>query len=150
MKSFVLACTAAVATAEVVGDINFTSLGKLQIKNPSSVKIAQWEDQDSPSDPFVLMNAGDGFGSLSIVPGLKEAVIAGDVSTLEAIKLETDGYIYSCHDYDVAPASAFDGNRVISCRGINSSGMIEGIFLVHVSSDDMTKTLGTYKITSDE
>ena len=96
------------------------------------------------------MNAGDGFGSLSIVPGLKEAVVAGDVSTLEAFKLDTGGVIYSCHDYDVAPASAFDGNRVISCRGINSSGMIEGIFLVHVSSDDMSKTLGTYKITSDE
>ena len=96
------------------------------------------------------MSAGNGFGSLSIVPGLKEAVIAGDVSTLEASKLDTDGVIYSCRDYDVAPASAFDGNRVISCQGIDSSGIITGIFLVHVSSDDMTKTLGTYKITSDE
>jgi hypothetical protein len=35
MKSFVLACTATAAAAEVIGDISFTSLGKFSVKNPS-------------------------------------------------------------------------------------------------------------------
>ena len=151
MKSFVLACAAAAAAAEVVGDINFTSLGKFYIKNSKNVTIAQWDDQNSTSDPFLLMKAGDRqYGSLTIVPGLKEAVVAGDLSTLEAFELDTEGFNYTCHHYKVAPASAFDGNRVISCEGLDSSGQMAGIFLWHVSSDDMTKTLGAYKITSDE
>ena len=65
------------------------------------------------------------------MPGLKEAVKSGDLSNLEGFKLDT-GDNFQAFNYPlIAPADAFDGNRVISLSAT------DGVFLVHVSSDDM-------------
>ena len=82
--------------------------------------------------------------------GLKEAVASGDVSTLKATKLDTGDSLNAPMDPRMAPAIAFTANRVIAVpNGYYGSGN-GGIYLVHVSSDDMTKTLGTYKMTPDK
>ena len=96
MRSFILACAVATAAAFVIGDtgdIDLTSLGKFRIQDLNSVKVLQWEDENSKSDPFLLMSSGDSNygGRITIVPGLKEAVVAGDVTTLDVFELDTGG-----------------------------------------------------------
>ena len=49
----------------------------------------------------------------------------------------------------IAPSDSFEGNRIISFTTLPYPQGNLGLFLVHVSSDDMTKTLGTYRISHD-
>ena len=153
MRLFALACCAAAVAAETVGDVDFTSLGKFSIEKPSFMRAAKWVDFYSTSDPFLYVTShslSTGEGSISIVPGLKEAVAAGDVSTLKATKLDTGDSLNAPMHPSMAPAIAFEANRVIAVpNGYQGSGN-GGVYLVHVSSDDMTKTLGTYKMTPDK
>ena len=152
MKSFPLACCVAMVAAQTVGDINFTSLGKFSIENPNYIRVGKWTDFYSTSDPFLFVTSGltsytGEPGSITIVEGLKEAVIAGDVSTLKATKLDTGDKLIAPLDARMAPADAFQANRVIAVPTGYETG---GVYLVHISSDDMTKTLGTYKMTPDK
>ena len=80
--------------------------------------------------------------------GLKEAVAAGDVSTLKATVLDTGDSLVAPFIPMLAPATAFEANRVVAVPTLGYAD--GGIYLVHLSSDDMTKTLGTYKITPDK
>ena len=52
----------------------------------------------------------------------------------------------------MAPADAFEANRVIVVpTGYETDqDLIGWVYLVHISTDDMTKTLGTYKMTPDK
>ena len=155
MKSFALACCAAAVAAETVGDINFTSVGKISVENPSFMHVKQWVDWMSTSDPYLFVTSftgAPGAGSVTIVPNLKEAVKAGDVSTLKGTKLDTGDNLKWPNDARMAPALAFEANRVIAVPdGFMVPGKQNGgVYLVHVSSDDMTKTIGTYKMTPDK
>ena len=117
MKSFALACYAAAVAAEAVGDINFTSVGKISIENPSFMHVKQWVDFYSTSDPYLFVTSftgAPGAGSVTIVPNLKEAVKAGDVSTLKGTKLDTGDNLKWPNDARMAPALAFEANRVIA------------------------------------
>ena len=152
MKYFSLACFAGIATAKIVGDIDFKSLGKFSIENPNYLHVDVWWHNYSISDPFLYVTSGltsytGEPGSISIVEGLKEAVIAGDVSTLKATKLDTGDKLIAPMDPKMAPPMVFEANRVIAVPTGYETG---GIYLVHISSDDMTKTLGTYKMTPDK
>ena len=141
MKSLPLACCAAVVAAETIGDLSFTSIGKFSIENPSFIDIAQWTDFYSTSDPFLYSTSGVTSlsgepGTLTIVEGLKEAVAAGDVSTLKATVLDTGDSLVAPFIPMLAPATAFEANRVLA---VPTLGYAEGgIYLVHLSSDDMT------------
>ena len=65
------------------------------------------------------------------MPGIKEAIISGDLSDLKGFKLDTGDKFNEFFFSNIAPADAFDENRVISLSASH------GVFLVHVSSDDM-------------
>ena len=150
MKSFFFACCAAAVTAATVGDVNFTSVGKFSVENPSFMHVKQWVDFMSTSDPYLFVTSftgAPGAGHVSIVPGLKEAVKAGDVSTLKATKLDTGDVLKWPNDARMVPAMAFEANRVIAVPdGFMVPGKQNGgVYLVHVDSNDMTK----FKFTED-
>ena len=73
---------AASAAAQV--DLEFTSQGSFHLKNAAFVNPGKFEDSD---EDFLVVSA---FGPMSsgkiyMVPGIKDAVIAGDVSNLEGV-----------------------------------------------------------------
>ena len=89
MKSFALSCIAALAAAEGTGDINFTSIGHFKQKHAAFIDITKFDD----SEEFVLITEFSGMplsnGSVTVVPGIKDAVVAGDVSSLKSSKLDS-------------------------------------------------------------
>ena len=118
MNSYIYACFAAAIHAKIVGDIQFSSLGKFQLENPSFVHVAKWIDFESTSEPFLFATSfsrdPDVPGSVTVVPDLKKAVTAGDVSTLKATKLNVGNSIRYPNDASMAPPTAFEANRVIA------------------------------------
>ena len=90
MKSFVISLLAAVAVSEGTGDVDFTSIGKFDAKHAAFLNVEKYGD----SDEFLLLSAFSGsplsHGSVSVVPGIKDAVTAGDVSSLKENTLDTD------------------------------------------------------------
>ena len=90
MKTFAYACLSAMAVAEGTGDVNFTSIGQFKQKHAAFIQTTKFED----SEDFLLVTAFAGApwatGNVSVIPGIKEAVIAGDVSGLKGTELDTD------------------------------------------------------------
>lgn len=85
VKTLLSSAIAALASAQI--DLEFTSNNQFKVKNAAFVSATKFED----SEDFLLVSS---FGAMSsgyiyIVPGVKDAVVAGDVSNLEAVKLDT-------------------------------------------------------------
>ena len=94
MNKFVTACLAAIAAAEGTGDLTFTSIGQFKQKQAAFIQVRNFEGIDGVDDSdFLLVTEFSGSplsnGSVSIIPGVKDAVKAGDVSSLEGAKLDT-------------------------------------------------------------
>ena len=76
MKQFALACFAALSAADPItaGDLEFTSIGTFKQKEAAFMHVTNFED----SETFLMFTAFSGTpwatGSISIVPGVKEAV----------------------------------------------------------------------------
>ena len=87
-KALLSAAFAACATAQV--DLEFTSQGRFSLKHAAFINVGQFED----SEEFLLLSqfSAMGSGHIYIVPDVKEAVVAGDASSLEAVKLDTSKF----------------------------------------------------------
>ena len=90
MKTFALSCISALAAAAgETGDINFTSIGQFKQKEAAFIQVTKFDD----SEEFMLVTAFSGSpisnGSVTVIPGLKEAVVNGDVSNLKGTKLDS-------------------------------------------------------------
>ena len=114
MKTFVSACLAALTAASGTGDLNFTSIGKFNQKHAAFLQVTQFDD----SEEFLLVTAFSGSplsnGSVTIVPGVKDAVTAGDVSGLQGTKLDTGHTDFKWpNDAMVVPSDVFAGQRAI-------------------------------------
>ena len=112
MKQFALACFAALAVADpiTVGDLEFTSIGTFKQKEAAFIQMTSFEG----SEEFLMFTAFSGIpwasGSVSIVPGIKEAVVGNDVSHLQGTKLDTGDISFKWpNDARVIPADVFDG-----------------------------------------
>ena len=80
--------------------------------------VSKWLDFESTSEPFLFSTSfsrdPDAPGSVTIVPDLKKAVTAGNVSALKATKLDVGKSIRYPNDAIMAPPDAFEANRVIA------------------------------------
>ena len=153
MKQFALACFAAVSTAVTVGDIEFTSIGTFKQKEAAFIQMTNFEG----SEDFLMFTAFSGTpwakGSVSIVPGVKEAVQNNDVSGLKGTKLDTGNISFKWpNDARVIPADVFDGQRAIVVPdGFLVPGHKNGgVYVISMDSEDITKTNGTVKISPDK
>ena len=85
MKSLILSSLAAIAAAQE--DLTFTSQDHFKLKHPAFINLGKFND----SEDFLLVSSfkAMGNGDIYIVPNVKEAVKAGDVSQLDPVKLKT-------------------------------------------------------------
>ena len=82
-KSLIYSAVAAISSAQI--DLEFTSQNKFKLNHAAFVNMGKFED----SEDFMLVSTfkAMGDGHVYMVPGVKDAVKAGDVSSLEPVKL---------------------------------------------------------------
>ena len=112
MLKFTIACLATVASAQLAGDTNFTSIGQIDFKLASYIELGKFGDQD-------LLLAAEftgnplGHGSVSLTKGIKEGVLNGKVD-LEAKTLDPSPYtLISPNRAQFVPADVFPDEHVI-------------------------------------
>jgi len=86
-------------------------------------------------------------GAIYMVPGVKAGVTAGDVSTLQPVKLDTPSFAWP-NNIEVVPQDVFGERAIVVPDGflvpMKTNG---GIYIVRMDGTDLTKTTGTVKIT---
>ena len=121
MKAFALSCLAALGWAAcnpsketcTISDVVWEPIGKIHYRTASYLEIAKWGTED-----FMLISEFNGApwrsGSVAIATGLKDAVIAGDVNDVEAVKLDPSPYKFeSPNNAKVVPDDVFAGENVV-------------------------------------
>ena len=146
MFSKALASAALTALASAQVDLEFTEQGEFKIHNAAFININSFED----SEDFMLVSTFGPvtYGDVYIVPGLKEAVVAGDISTLQSYKLDVPHFTWP-NNIAVVPQDVF-GERAIHVPDgfvvpMHGNG---GIYIVRMDETDLTKTKETVKITA--
>ena len=138
---------AAVASAQV--DLEFTSQGQFSAHDAAFITVSKWSD----SDEFLLGSAFGpspvGHGSVYIIPNIKDAVKAGDVSTLAPVALDT-GHTKFTWPNNVAavPEDVFGNRSIVVPDGFLVPGHSNGgVYIVEMDAEDLTKVTSTTKIT---
>lgn len=146
MFSKTLASAALTAFASAQIDLEFTQQGEFKIHNAAFININSFED----SEDFMLVSTFGPVthGNVYVVPGLKEAVVAGDISTLQSYKLDTPDFTWP-NNIAVVPQDVF-GERAIHVPDgfvvpMHGNG---GIYIVRMDETDLSKTKETVKITA--
>ena len=139
---------AALALASVVAaqqDLEFTSEGQFKVKNAAFINMSKFED----SEDFLLVSS---FGALSsghlyMVPGVKDAVVNGDASSLEAVKLDTKNFEWP-NNIEVVPYDVFGERAIVVPDGFLVPGKKNGgVYIVRMDSTDLTKVTDTVRLT---
>lgn len=155
MKTLALSCLAAIGLACnasketcTISDVVFEPIGRIHYRTPSYLEVAKWGTED-----FLLISEFNGApwrsGSVAIAPGLKDAVIAGNVDDLEAVKLDPSPYRFeNPNNAKVVPDDVFAGvNAVLVPDGFVIPGHRDGgAYILVQDNDDITKTTKTIRI----
>ena len=141
-KALLSAALAGVSVAQK--DLVFTSQGHMKMKKPSFTNVGSFEGTD---DFFVIASFGPlTSGSISMVPGIKDAVIAGDASVLSSVKLDTGSFEWP-NNVEVVPSDVFGERAIVVPDGFLVPGKSNGgVYLTTIDSTDVTKATGTKKI----
>jgi len=147
MRSFIASMVTAVAFA--VPDVAWESIGHFKLNKAAFPNISQFGD----SEPFLLCSSFKAFGSGSVfvVPDVSEAVQAGDVSTLEPVKLDTHGFEFQWpNDVKVIPEEVFGFRAIIVPDGFLVPGHANGgLYIMRMDDTDLTKTEFVVKISEE-
>ena len=141
---FGAALAASYANAQI--DLELTSNNKFKVKNSAFINFGKWED----SEDFMIVSS---FGPMSsghvyVVPGVKDAVIAGDVSSLEGVKLDTPHFEWP-NNVEQVPFEVFDERAILVPDGFLVPGKKDGgVFVIRISPDDVTQTVDTVRISA--
>ena len=146
VKSLLCSVFAALATAQE--DLDITSIDKFKLKHAAFVNLGKFDDSD---EDFLLVSTFSGSptakGHVYMVPGVKEAVVAGDVSDLDPIKLDTPSFEWP-NDINVVPFDVFDERAILVPDGFLVPGHTNGgMYVVRMDESDITKTTQTVKLT---
>ena len=81
-------------------------------------------------------------GNVSIVPGVKEAVKAGDVSSLNPVELDTGKVKFTWpNDVRVVPHDVFNKRAIVVPDGFIPPGHNNGnVFVIEMDDSELTKT----------
>jgi len=168
MKKFALSSLAATAIAHKAnhwknhwktkgdvteaGDLDFTSMGKIskKIKKASYINLGNFQGEDylvvteNPAIPWLD-------GNVSIVKGIKDAVLNNDVTKLKAHKINTGKYSMQWpNNARPVPDEVFtDGiPRLTIPDGFTIWGHRDGgIYLVDLDPENIAKSTNTKKLT---
>lgn len=152
MKTFALACLAAITSAQgTFGDLEFDSIGQFKSKHAAFLKTTKFED----SEDFLLVTHFSGVplsnGSISVVTGIKDAVQAGDVSSMKDTELKTKGTSFKWpNSAEVVPMDVFGSRAIVVPDGFlvptHSDG---GVYVMEMDAEDVTSVKETVKISPD-
>jgi hypothetical protein len=149
MRSFFTAATFFASQALATTDVAWTSIGKFDCKNAAFPFIQNYQDG---SGDFLIMSS---FGAMSsgqiyIVPNIADAVKAGDASTLEAVKLETGGFVWP-NMTKIVPKEVFGKRAIYVPDGflvpLKTNG---GIYVIEMDDTDLTAVERVVKLTEDK
>ena len=91
MSKFAIACLSTIASANLAGDTEFESIGKIDFKLSSYIQLGKFGDEDLLlAAEFTGNPLAD--GSVSLTRGIKDGVINGNVGDLKAVTLDTSPY----------------------------------------------------------
>ena len=124
------------AYASATADLTFTSNNKFSVKNAAFVNLGQFNG----SEDFLLVSAFAPMssGHVYMVPGVKEAVKNGDVSSLEPVKLDTPSFEWP-NDISVVPHDVFGERAIVVPDGFLVPGKKNGgIYIVRMDPDNLT------------
>ena len=142
--SFIAALIAGIASA--TADVQSISLGQFKLKNAAFPAVESFKD----SEDFLLVSSFGAFsaGRIYVVPGIKEAVVAGDASGLKSVILDTPNFEWP-NVVKTVPHDVFNGTRAIVIPdGFLPPGKTHGgIFLTVMDDTDVTKTVKTVQMT---
>ena len=142
-KSLICSAIASLASAQI--DLEFTSQNKFKLNDAAFVNMGKFED----SEDFMLISTfkAIGNGHIYIVPGVKEAVESGDVSSLDPVKLDTSSFEWP-NNIEVVPQDVFGERAILVPDGFLVPGHKNGgLHIVRMDESDITKTTETVKIT---
>ena len=132
-KTVLAGALAAYATA--TADLTFTSNNKFNLKNAAFVNLGQFDGED-----FLLVStfAPMSSGHVYMVPGVKEAVKNGDVSSLEPVRLATRNFEWP-NDVSAVPQDVFGERAIVVPDGFLVPGKKDGgIYIIRMDSENLT------------
>jgi hypothetical protein len=89
-------------------------------------------------------------GAVYVVPDIKDAVIAGDASTLSAHKLDTPKFEWP-NDVKVIPNDVFYKRGIVVPDGFLVPGKSNGgVYVITMDDSDITQTVSTTKISTED
>ena len=144
MFTKIYATAALAAFASAVEDLELTSYGKFKVKNAAFLNTGKWDD----SEDFLLASS---FGAMSsghvyMIPGIKDAVNANDVTSLDAVKLKTPSFEWP-NNVSQVPYEVFNERAIMVPDGFLVPGKKNGgMFIVRMDPTDLTKTVDTVRI----
>ena len=136
MFTKIYATAALAAFASAVEDLELTSNNKFKLKHAAFLNMGKWDD----SEDFLLVSTFGAFssGHVYMVPGIKDAVTAGDVSTLDAVKLDTPSFMWP-NDVKQIPHEVFDERAILVPDGFLVPGKEDGgMFVIRMDPENLT------------
>ena len=140
-----LAGAACAAYASAQADLEFTKNNYFKLKNAAFLSVDSFEG----SEDFLLVSS---FGAMSsghiyMVPGVKDAVVAGDVGELSPVQLDTPKFEWP-NNTQVIPQDVFGERAIVVPDGFLVPGKSNGgVYIVRMDATNLTQTVDTVKIT---
>lgn len=142
------AALAGLTTAQV--DLEFTSQGHFKQKHAAFINLGKFDD----SEEFLLISEFSGTpgsaGKIHMVEGVTDAVKAGNIGTLNSVRLDTINYMWP-NNIEAVPQSVFGERAIVVPDGFlvptKTNG---GIYIVRMDDTDLTKTKSTVKISQEK
>ena len=89
-----------------------------------------------------------GSGHIYMVPGVKDAVKNGDVSSLEAVQLDTTSFEWP-NNIEAVPSDVFGERAIVVPDGFLVPGHKNGgVYVVRMDPDNLTQVTSTVEITA--
>lgn len=152
-QSFMLSCVTALAVATdavTTGDVSFKSLGQFKISEPAFINMSRYEDS---GDDFLLISQFSGtpwaHGSVSVVTGIKDAIVAEDLSKVSTTKLDSIDFKWP-NDVKIIPFDVFEERAIVVPDGFLVPGHKNGgVYVIRMDQTDLTTVIDTVKISPD-
>ena len=134
------------AFASATADLDFTSANHFKLKHAAFVNVAKFEDEEEFLLVSTFTGSPFGHGYVYMVPNIRDAVKAGDVSDLDPVQLDTPKFEWP-NDVQAVPQDVFGERAIVVPDGFLVPGKSDGgVYIVRMDATELTKTTETVTI----
>ena len=134
------------AFASATADLDFTSANHFKLKHAAFVEVAKFEDEEEFLLVSTFTGSPFGHGHVYMVPNIRDAVKAGDVSDLDPVELDTPTFQWP-NDVKAVPQDVFGERAIVVPDGFLVPGKSDGgVYIVRMDATELTKTTETVTI----